>query len=226
MDNNHVIAIFIDAENINYNDFNKINNIIENKGRIIVSNIYADWSEKSTIKWKEIAFKNGITCIQCDKISGKNSVDLKLTVDIMRYLYTNLDISFYYIVSTDSDFRHVVNEIKSKNKKINCIGYNNANISIKSICDNYIIIEDNKSKSKNNDLNYEIEIKLKKYLENTLVNLGQITLGKISNIIDKKYPELNYKKRGFTKLSSYIKYLLGKNIIVEGNNVYINVYNL
>jgi len=56
-------------------------------------------------------------CIQCDKISGKNSVDLRLSVDIMKILYTNDIITLFYLITSDSDYRHVIFEIKQKIKK-------------------------------------------------------------------------------------------------------------
>ena len=46
-----VIAVFIDGENINQNHFQVINQEIRKHGRIIIYNIYADWTE--------IALKNG-----------------------------------------------------------------------------------------------------------------------------------------------------------------------
>ena len=132
------LPVFIDAENISCSDYNQTEQRIRNLGTIIVNNVYADWSDSSIKNWLINARKIGLHTIQCDKISGKNSIDLKITVDMMKYLFTNDHITTFIIVSTDSDFRHVVTEIKSLNKKVICVGYDYANISLKSVCDQYI----------------------------------------------------------------------------------------
>ena len=60
--------------------------------------------------WLSTASKYGIIPIQCERINGKNSSDIKLCVDIMRDLY-NIDvITLFYIITTDSDYRHVISK--------------------------------------------------------------------------------------------------------------------
>ena len=131
--NMNTLAVFIDAENVGTSEFPQIQSNLKKLGQIIVYNIYADWSDSSMKNWLILSKENGINTIQCDKVSKKNSVDLKLTVDIMTSLYTNDHIDVFIIISTDSDFRHVIYEIKAKNKKTVVIGYDFANVSLKSI---------------------------------------------------------------------------------------------
>ena len=139
--NQEIIAVFIDGENINPNDFNYINKEIRTYGRVVISNVYGDWSDMNVKNWIEVARMNGILKIQCDKINGKNSVDLRMSVDIMKCLYTNNIINLFYLVTTDSDYRHVIFEIKQKNKKVYCIGSSNVNLGLSAICDKYTKIE-------------------------------------------------------------------------------------
>ena len=54
-------------------------------------------------KWLDNASLFGIIPIQCGRISGKNSSDIKLCVDIMKDLYCVPKISLFYIITTDSD---------------------------------------------------------------------------------------------------------------------------
>jgi len=89
-------------------------------------------------RWLKTAPKYGIITVQCDRISRKNSTDMKLCVEIMKNLYTNDTITMFYIITTDSDFRHVVSEIRLKGKKVYCIGSTQANPSLKSLCTKYI----------------------------------------------------------------------------------------
>ena len=82
-----LIAVFIDGDNISHKNIPVILQEIRNYARIIINNIYCDWSSSEYYKLKLASIENGITTIQCDKITGKNSTDIKLMVDIMKTLY-------------------------------------------------------------------------------------------------------------------------------------------
>lgn len=140
-DNNEIIGVFIDGDNISHKSIPVILQEIRNYGKIIINNVYCDWSSLEYSNLKQTSIENGITTIQCDKITGKNSTDIKLMVDLMKTLYEINHISLYYIVTSDSDYRHVIPQIKMRNKKVHCIGSINSNKSIQSICDLFTKIE-------------------------------------------------------------------------------------
>ena len=135
------IAVFIDADNISWRDAGIIMGEIKGSGRIISCNVYGDWSNTEMSNWLSFSRDNGLTPVQCDMIKGKNSTDIRLMVDIMEYLYTIPHITMFYIVTSDSDYRHVIPKLKLRDKKVYCIGNDNANISLKASCDNYTAIE-------------------------------------------------------------------------------------
>ena len=130
------ICVFIDGDNIPSNRINIILSEIKTYGRILTCKVYADWSKENTKNWLHVAKNNGIETIQADRISGKNSTDIKMTVDIISTLYEIPYVTLFYIVTSDSDFRHVLPKVKSVGKKINCIG-SEANMSLKAMCDIY-----------------------------------------------------------------------------------------
>ena len=70
---------------------------IKNYGRIVICRVYADWSCNETLTWRTKSKDYGIEPIQCDRISGKNSTDIKIVVDIMETLHTIDYISLYYV---------------------------------------------------------------------------------------------------------------------------------
>lgn len=122
--------------------------------------IYLDWSQNTS--WLDVSKKFGITPIQCHKINKKNSVDLKLSVDVMETLYER-QIDLFCILTTDSDFCHIVQKLKSKNKMVYIYGYGDVvNQSLLSICHEFINI-----KSLTNDFeksgNYSKMYRKKKY---------------------------------------------------------------
>lgn len=134
---NETIAVYFDGDNSSHTDVKIVLDEIKNYGRIIISQVYGDWSHENMKNWLRTASTYGVTPIQCDRLAGKNSSDIKLCVDIMKDLHCLEIISLFYIVTTDSDYRHVVSEIKQRNKRVHCIGEDNANIALKSICDKY-----------------------------------------------------------------------------------------
>ena len=199
MSDNEIIAVFIDGENINPHDFSYIDMEIRKYGRIVIYNVYGDWSDKQVKNWIPVARENGIMCIQCDKISGKNSVDLRLSVDIMKILYTNSMITLFYLITSDSDYRHVIFEIKQKNKKVYCIGSSQANIGLTSICDVYTKIENVKKENTMNQIQ-EIWNQIEDYLQNH----ENKNLSKIKERIQKKFPDFDHRDYGYQKFSEFV----------------------
>ena len=48
----------------------------------------------------------------------------------MEILHTNDIIDLFYIITSDSDFRHVIPRIRDKGKRAHCIGNENTNSSL------------------------------------------------------------------------------------------------
>lgn len=210
--NNESIAIYIDGDNASYKDADIILNEIRNYGRIIISRVYGDWSQENMKNWLKTASTYGIIPIQCERISGKNSSDIKLCVDIMKDLYTTDNITLFYIITTDSDYRHVVSEIKTRNKIVNCIG-NNANVSLKSICDTYTKIDvlrgnddRKKKKSKNKaikKLNNETIAMFSGEIEDLLIDNDEINISLVKEVLTRKY-NFDLREWGYSKMSKFI----------------------
>jgi uncharacterized protein (TIGR00288 family) len=135
------IAVFIDGDNASCKYLKVIINEIREHGNIVLSRVYADWSCANSKPWLEEASVNGITTVQCDRIAGKNSTDIKLMVDMMIMLYEEPNIDLFFIVTSDSDYRHVVEKIKLKGRKCHCIGTEQTNKCLQNICDKFIKME-------------------------------------------------------------------------------------
>jgi hypothetical protein len=132
------VALYIDADNISHTYLPQIlSNIINS--HVIIKKIYGDWSKQNMFQWLDKANDNGITAIQCGRLN-KNSSDIKMSVDIMKDLYTNQNITLFHLVTSDSDFSSVMGEIKYINKKAYCTGYNTASKMLINSCDKFIIL--------------------------------------------------------------------------------------
>jgi len=135
------IAVYFDGDNVCPGDASVILQEIKSYGDIVINRVYADWEVNPLKKWRDSASMNGIMPIQCGRLNGKNSTDIKLCVDLMKDLYTVPYISLFYIITSDSDYRHVLPEIKLKGKKCHVIGRSNANVALMAHADQYTKIE-------------------------------------------------------------------------------------
>ena len=218
------IAVFIDGDNVSHNIISLIMNEIKNYGRIICCNVYADWSCENMKNWKMTANKLGIITIQCDRISGKNSTDIKMAVDVMKILYTIKHITLFYLVTSDSDYRHLVPEIKLLNKKVNCIGSIKSNNSLQSVCDVFTKIEvlklddenEKEEKKKHNPVKIKKELKLQ-YLESINMLFDQndvINLSLIKDTLQRKL-QFDYREFGYHSMGEFISKNFNKELNIH-----------
>lgn len=204
------IGVFIDGDNINYKNIGNIINIISNNGSINILQVYGDWSKENMKKWIEIAPQYGIIPIQCTRISGKNSTDIKMSVDIITTLYTKTWINIYYLLSSDGDFIHVLDVLRNNKKKIFVFSNNDINNSLKNICSNYEKIN-KKRKFIDNNIDFKLKknfniliLKIKNKIDSLLNNHEYVNTSIIGDFLKNKY-NISIKELNYINLSSFIK---------------------
>jgi hypothetical protein len=110
-------------------------------GRIIVKRAYADWSTQR--KGQERLIELGVEAIHNYRTSrsGKNSCDIKLTIDAVELLHST-QIDTFALVSSDSDFVPLVNHLRGSGKYVVGAGRKavTATTMVKS-CDQYIFLD-------------------------------------------------------------------------------------
>ena len=86
---------------------------------------YKDWNrEPQRSKMIEACERLGIEQIQVNRAAKKNSSDIKMCVDIVRLLHTT-DMQRFILVTSDSDFRHVLLEIRNHGR-VGCVYHGRA----------------------------------------------------------------------------------------------------
>lgn len=131
---NKKIAILIDAENISYKNAKQIIDIMSAKGDLLVKEIVTDWTkivkaktietkykqrEKQIEGWRQEACNHSMTAIQqFSYISGKNTSDMALTIQAMKLLYEKPFLTTFCLVSNDSDFTRLAQELREHNKEV------------------------------------------------------------------------------------------------------------
>lgn len=136
---NKHIAIFIDGENISSaNCLNEIKKF--NIDEIEIVNVYGVnktyyrngkgklMVRKKKSKWEKVASEEGYNFIENSEYTMKNSLDMKMNCDIMKCLYQRKHVTHYILVTSDNDFRCLIEELHNNNKKITGITCNNNRI--------------------------------------------------------------------------------------------------
>jgi uncharacterized protein (TIGR00288 family) len=145
------IALFVDFENIALGmkgnkkafDVQRLLGRLLEKGRIIVKRAYADWGRYQ--EFKQDLHEAAIELIEVPKRSqtGKNSADIRLTVDALDLCYTKEHLDTFVIVSGDSDFSPLVSKLKENNKHVIGVGLRGATAQLLSDnCDEFLFYEE------------------------------------------------------------------------------------
>ncbi|MFA5036910.1 MAG: NYN domain-containing protein [Candidatus Izemoplasmatales bacterium] len=126
---NRKVAILIDAENVNSANARQIFDTMSTYGEVIIRQIFADWSNEAVKSWKTaISNYSIVSNQQFTFVPRKNSSDIALVIQAMVFLFErNVDI--FCLVSSDSDFTRLVQELRERNKTVIGMGGRN---SIKS----------------------------------------------------------------------------------------------
>lgn len=111
------IAVLIDFENVGLTSMQWLFDQISDIGRIIIKRAYADWRTAGDRQDQLLTL--GIEPIQLLRSSsgGKNSSDIRLTVDAVDLLHTST-VDTFVIVSSDSDFVPLVTKLRSAGKTV------------------------------------------------------------------------------------------------------------
>lgn len=145
------IAVFIDLENLVLGDrqsgiafdINKILERLLEKGKIVAKKAYCDW--QAYPKEKESLHQAAIELIEIPhrKMTGKNSADIHLVVDVMEMCYAKEHINFFAILSGDSDFSPLVSKLKENGKTVIGVGRKESSSALLiSNCDEFLFYED------------------------------------------------------------------------------------
>src|SRR5213593_4386824 len=146
------LAVFIDFENLALGFHSKRKSKFEirkvlarlvEKGKIVVKKAYADWGRFS--EYTQALHEEGIELIEIPKRfqTGKNSADIRLTVDAIDLAWAKEHITTFVIVSGDSGFSPLVSKLKENGKHVIGLGMKQSTSDmLRDSCDEFIYYED------------------------------------------------------------------------------------
>jgi len=138
------IAVFIDAENVtSWIKHDGITLLVEELmplGQIIVRRAYGVWSRPQLAGHQAGINQQGFELIHCfHPITGKNTADIQMTVDVIECAWQLPNINCFVLVTGDSDFSPVFRRLREMDKEVIGVG-NHSTLSecVKTSCSRFI----------------------------------------------------------------------------------------
>jgi hypothetical protein len=141
------VAIFVDTENllpwIQSGGPERLLKEISSLGQAIVRRAYGKWTNHHLTPYQGELNRLGFELIHnYHPVSGKNSSDIQMTVDIMEYAWRVKEIYWFVLATGDSDFSPLFRRLRELGKEVVGVGPHSAlSESVKSSCSRFIYTE-------------------------------------------------------------------------------------
>ena len=216
-----LLAVLIDADNIPAKYAHEIMREITTYGEPALRRVYGDWSSAALGNWKKVVVELGLVANQeTANTKGKNASDIGLVIDAMDILHTGRFDGFV-LVSSDSDFTALANRLRENGVEVIGIGESKAPVSLRNVCNRFILIENIVSTEKEADKPQKtgkvepttsdrqqpskaIPLVLKA-MESIDAEGEWFSLGQLGQYITRANPDFDPRTYGSTKLSDLLE---------------------
>lgn len=201
------MAVLIDFENVGLTAVEELFNKIPDVGRIIIKKAYADWS---VAKNQEKLIELGIELVHITRSggSGKNSCDIRLTMDTIDLLHSS-PVDTFVIASSDSDFVPLVSKLRSHGKTV--YGAGRQAITPQQLvrsCDRYLFLDIQKETKKVKDIKPSDKNDndlLIRAVKAAMDEEGKVPGSKLLQTIQRLDPGFDFHQLGYSTFSKYLK---------------------
>lgn len=233
------VALFIDADNITSEHHHNIINTAKKYGMLTVKRVYTNWTKTHVDNWKTPCIQYGLSAIQqFDHLSGKNSSDMAVCVDVMETLF-NKNIDVFCLVSSDSDFTPVCLKLQEYGKTVIGIGNQNASKSLVNACHefHYLVKKeqvvppvvakpvDNHDKkhrpNPNND--QKLITTITKIIQEHGKN-GELHTAKLGQLIRLQHPNFNPTFYGYAKIGELLRAMGEFDVFNKNSTQFIKIH--
>lgn len=203
------IAIFVDVENlthwVKHSGPDDLLHELKAKGTTIVRKAYGNWSQPSISSLQVSLDRLGFDLVHSfHPISGKNSADIQLTIDVIECAINRPDIDCFILATGDSDFSSLFRKLRSMGKELIGIGPKSPlSKSVASSCSRYIFTD---TKVRSNRLTSSGYNKASALARNTLRSLnGYAGCAELKKRMLQVDPTFDEKKHGFTTFRKFLE---------------------
>lgn len=193
MEKEKKIALFIDCENIASKWANEIFERLQTVGDVCVKKAYGDWRSSLLKSWNDELINYAIEPVhiitgnhyKSNQGSGKNSCDIKMSIDIMNCLYDKV-VDCIVIASSDSDFAPLAQEIRSRGMQAIGFGEIKARDDYQKAFTSFEILQKEEKKLQDNKALIRM---LKKAIDETSDSNGVALVSSVGAWIRKNYSQ-------------------------------------
>ena len=138
------IALFIDAENLTHWIKNSgpedLLADLSTSGQVITRRAYGVWSQSNMTSMQSSLNQMGFELLHSyHPVSGKNSTDILMTVDIMEHALRLKDVEWFVLATGDSDFSPLFRKLREMGKEVIGVGPKSPlSECVKTSCSRYI----------------------------------------------------------------------------------------
>lgn len=143
MSDQNRVAVFVDAENltqwIKNGGLETLLEDLTSVGTVVVRKAYANWTTTGVAAHQGTLNRLGFELIHTyHPVSGKNSADIQITVDVMEYAWRD-DLECIALATGDSDFSPLFRRLREMGKQVVGVGPRSAlSESVKSSCSRFL----------------------------------------------------------------------------------------
>lgn len=144
------VAVFVDTENltqwIKQGGLEGLLEDLSSMGTVVVRKAYARWTNNALTVHQATLNRHGFELIHTfHPVSGKNSADIQITVDVMEYAWRD-DLACIALATGDSDFSPLFRRLREMGKQVVGIGPRSAlSESVKSSCSRFFYTQTEKA---------------------------------------------------------------------------------
>ena len=204
------VAVLIDYENTGLGAIQGLLDRLSDIGRLTVKRAYADWSLHRRDRDQLLEFGIEPVHVFRSRGSGKNSADIRLVIDAIELLYQS-PVDTFAIVSSDSDFVHLVNRLRAAGKTIIGAGpRSTAPRTLVTSCDQYVYLDyQNKPQVTKKSLEEpgtpSLESILVRAVKVGMDDHGAIQGSKLRETMQRLDPGFNYRDLGFSNFARFLE---------------------
>lgn len=222
-------AVLIDADNVSSRYVKIILDEISKDGVATYKRIYGDWTNPALVSWKSTLLDHSVLPVQqYSYTTGKNSTDSAMIIDAMDILYSE-QVDGFCLVSSDSDFTRLAARLRESGMTVIGMGESKTPNSFISACNKFKYLdilaqsgEDEEQKSpakakkpgaakepaaQNSELKTSIST-LRKALRTIVRENAEeddwMFVGKVGQLLGKRYPDFDVRNYGYTKLTKFL----------------------
>ncbi|NJO78093.1 MAG: NYN domain-containing protein [Cyanobacteria bacterium RM1_2_2] len=224
------LAILIDAENMSAAWVGPVLGRLQSPKVLTLKRAYGDWSKAQLNGWKPVLSEYGIHPVHAPTyVAGKNSADMMLTIDAITLLHQQ--ITWFCIVSNDSDFTPLVHHLTGAGAKVVGFGSHQVSQAFAKACHKFVYLKplaklqpaalQGGGGAGDGAVVEPIEpilsrAELLQWLKKVYISFAVpdtwIDLGRFGSELRKQYPGFDHKLFGYSAL--------GKLIAIEGGHLF------